>query len=76
MYIHRLRKTTLGNGGSMTKKIMVKGKIAAKPMMRQLGSGIKAEVYDTQMGVVKPTDVLRNIKVAKSRIPKKYITFD
>ena len=74
MYIHRLRKTTMGNGGSMTKKVFSGGAVVARPMGRRLGSGIKNEVYENQS--VRPTDVLRNIKVAKSRLPKKYITFE
>jgi len=74
MYIHRLRKTTLGNGGSMTKRHMVKNTIAAPPMRRTMGSGIKPEVYT--MEASKPTQVLSNIRVAKSRLPKKYITFE
>ena len=74
MYIHRLRKTTMGNGGSMTKKTSCGGSIVAKPMGRRMGSGITTEVYESQ--AVRPTDVLRNIRVAKSRLPKKYITFE
>lgn len=74
MYIHRLRKTTMGNGGSMSKRTMVRNSIAAPPMRRTLGSGIKQEVYS--MEVERPTEVLRNIRVSKPRLPKKYITFD
>ena len=74
MYIHRLRRTTMGNGGSMTKKIFCGGAVVARPMCRCMGSGIKSEVYENQ--AVRPTDVLRNVRVAKSRLPKKYITFE
>lgn len=74
MYIHRLRKTTMGNGGSMTKRHMVRNTIAAPPMRRMLGSGIRPEVYT--MEASRPTQVLSNIRVSKSRMPKKYITFD
>lgn len=74
MYIHRLRKTTMGNGGSMTKRHMVKNTIAAPPMRRTMGSGIRPEVYTMESS--RPTQVLSNIRVAKSRMPKKYITFD
>ena len=74
MYIHRLRKTTMGNGGSMTKRTMVKNVVAAPPMRRTMGSGIKPEVYT--MDIQRPTDVLRNVRVAKPRLPKKYITFE
>ena len=74
MYIHRLRKTTMGNGGSMTKKCSCQGSIVAKPMGRKLGSGIKEEVYENQS--VRPTEILRNVRVSKSRLPKKYIVFE
>lgn len=75
MYIHHLRRTTMGNGGSTSKRHSVKGVTpTAPPMKRTCGSGIKPEVYT--MDIQKPTDVLRNVRVAKSRLPKKYITFD
>lgn len=74
MYIHRLRKTTMGNGGSMTARTKVRNVVSAPPMRRTMGSGIKPEVYTTESS--KPTDVLRNVNVSKSRLPKKYITFD
>ena len=64
----------MGNGGSMTKRHMVRNTIAAPPMRRTMGSGISPEVYT--MDIKKPTDVLRNVKVSKPRMPKKYITFD
>ena len=74
MYIHRLRKTTMGNGGSMTKKTLVRNVVSAAPMKRTMGSGIVPEVY--QMSSMKPTEILRNIKISKPRLPKKYITFE
>lgn len=74
MYIHRLRKTTMGNGGSMTKRTLVRNVVSAPPMRRTIGSGIKPEVYT--MDIQRPTDVLRNVRVSKPRLPKKYITFD
>jgi len=64
----------MGNGGSMTKRHLVKNTIAAPSMRRTMGSGIKPEVYESN--VVRPTEVLRNVRVAKSRLPKKYITFE
>jgi hypothetical protein len=39
-----------------------------------LGSGIRPEVYT--MEASRPTQVLSNVRVAKSRMPKKYITFE
>ncbi len=43
-------------------------------LSKSIGSNIKEEVYTSP--VIKPTQVLRDIKVAKSRLPKKYITFE
>lgn len=43
-------------------------------MMRGTGSNITSDVYTSS--VAKPTEVLRNIRVSKSRLPKKYITFE
>lgn len=76
MYIHHLRKSTMGNGGSMSHKCSYGGSIVAKPHRRFLGNGITEAVYDTDLGVVKPTKILQNIRIKKSAIPKKYITFD
>jgi hypothetical protein len=76
MYIHHLRKTTSGSGGNMSHKCSCKGKVVAKPHKRILGNGISNEVYDTNLGVVKPTKVLQNIRIKKSLVPKKYISFE
>lgn len=76
MYIHHLRKSVMGNGGSMSHKSKCGGKVAAKPHRRFLGNGITEAVYDTDLGVVKPTKILQNIRIKKSAIPKKYITFE
>jgi hypothetical protein len=76
MYIHHLRKTTFGSGGNMSRSCGCGGKILAKPHKRYLGSGITPSVYDSNLGVVKPSRVLQNIKIKKSGLPKKYITFE
>ncbi len=60
MYIHHLRKTTSGSGGNMSHKCSCGGKVMAKPHRRILGNGISPAVYDTDLGVVKPTKVLQN----------------
>jgi hypothetical protein len=41
-----------------------------------MGNGITNEVYDTDLGVVKPSRVLQNVRIKKANVPKKYITFD
>lgn len=66
----------MGNGGNMSHKCSCGGKITVKPHKRILGSGITSAVYDTDLGVVKPTKVLQNIRIKKSLVPKKYITFE
>jgi hypothetical protein len=76
MYIHHLRKTTSGSGGNMSHKCSCSGKVMAKPHKRILGNGISNEVYDTNLGVVKPTKVLQNVRIKKSVVPKKYISFE
>jgi hypothetical protein len=40
-----------------------------------MGEGIKAEVFEDNK-VHRATDTLRNLKVSKPRVPKKYISFD
>jgi hypothetical protein len=75
MLIHHLRKTTSGAGGGNT--CGCGGVVKAKPHRRKLqGNGLKQLAYDTDLGVVKPTRILQNIRVKKSNIPKKYITFE
>lgn len=77
MYIHHLRKTTSGAGGGMSRgSCSCGGKVVAKPHRRVVGNGITNAVYDTSLGVVKPTRVLQNIRIKKANVPKKYITFD
>jgi hypothetical protein len=73
MYIHRLRSV---GGGKFSHKIHT-GSVVAKSHHRSIGSGIhnlEEKVFDN--GVVKKaSEILRNTKLAKSRIPKKYISF-
>lgn len=73
MRIHKLR---LVGGARISHKIHTGG-IVAKSHHRSLGSGIQnleEKVFDN--GVVKKaSEVLRNVKLAKSRMPKKYISF-
>jgi hypothetical protein len=78
MLIHHLRKSTSGaGGGNSCRPCGCGGKIVAKPHSRKLqGNGLKQLAYDTDLGVIKPTRILQNIKVKKSSIPKKYITFE
>jgi len=73
MFIHRLNKGTQ-SGGSFTKTTKSRSKSIAKSTNNQFGSGIIREVYESS--AIRPTDVLRNIQVSKSRMPKKYIVFE
>tara|TARA_R110000787_G_scaffold153216_3_gene267079 strand:+ start:179 stop:343 length:165 start_codon:yes stop_codon:yes gene_type:complete len=54
---------------------MGKNNPAARDHKRVLGSGLKDEVYEDGR-LQKATETLRNLKIAKPRLPKKYITFD
>ena len=69
MFIHRLRKSC---AGSCIKK---GGKLAILKSTRKIaGRGMISEVLEPS--ILKPTEILRNIRVVKSRMPKKYITFE
>ena len=74
MLIHHLRMTTSGAGGNMSHSL--RRVIVAKPHRRIIGNGITSAVYDTDLGVVKPTRLLQHIRIKKAAIPKKYISFD
>lgn len=76
MYIHHMKMTTQGAGGNMSRKCSCGGKMSVKPHRRVMGNGIVSEVYDSSLGVVKPSKVLQNIRIKKSLVPKKYISFD
>jgi hypothetical protein len=76
MFIHHMRKTTMGSGGNMSCKTCCGGKVSAKPHRRMIGTGMTPAVFDSSLGVVKPTRVLQNIRIKKSNVPKKYITFE
>jgi hypothetical protein len=77
MYIHRLGKTTSGQGNRISGGFRGKGTatIMARNHKRCSGSGLKPEIYEN--GIVhKATENLKGLKIAKPRIPKKYISFD
>ena len=72
-YIHKLNKS-FGNSRCITKPLG-KSSPAARNHKRIIGSGLKdAEVYE-EGRLQKASETLRNLKVAKPRLPKKYITF-
>jgi len=74
MHIIHLKKSTMGNGGCKLKQTN-KANIA-KSYSTHYGSGITQNVFDDDLGGNRPTSVLRNIKIKKTRVPKKYITFE
>ena len=76
MYIHHLKKTTSGAGGNMFYNSKNSSQTIVKPHKRILGNGVTNAMYDSSLGIVKPTRVLQNIRIKKSNVPKKYITFD
>lgn len=74
MFIHHLRKSTNGAGGSCMSCSSCRKK--AKPHRRVVGNGVTSAVFDSELIGVKPTRVLQNVRIKKSSLPKKYITFD
>lgn len=72
-YIHKLNKK--GNGRYVMKPTSMLSGSLARHHKRTYGSGITSEVYENGR-LHKATETLRNLKVAKPRLPKKYITFD
>lgn len=76
MFIHHLRKSTSGAGGMNSRRCSCGKGVQAKPHRRVLGNGKTPEVYDADLGVVKPSRLLQNIRIKKANVPKKYITFD
>jgi hypothetical protein len=72
MRIHKLR---LVNGARISHKVKT-GAVVAKSHHRTLGTGLQNlddKVFD-EGSVKKASELLRNIKLTKSRIPKKYIS--
>ena len=67
MYIHKLRKSTTGMGGSVSALPCKCGGGIARPHRRTTGSGLRTEVFEPT-GSSKATEILRNIKVSKPRV--------
>ncbi len=73
MYIHKLGKTTSGFGSRMTRRGAGIRSSGASNHKRTLGNGIREEVY-TEPNVGKSTDLLKNLRLSKPRVSKKYIS--
>jgi hypothetical protein len=73
MYIHKLGKTTSGFGSRMTRRGAGIRSSGASNHKRTLGNGIRDEVY-TEPNVGKSTDLLKNLRLSKPRVSKKYIS--
>ena len=84
MYIHKLGKTTSGFGNRMTRRGAGIRSSGASNHKRTLGNGIREEVYtdgnavfaqhSTLGGIGKSTDILKNLRLSKPRVAKKYIS--
>lgn len=74
MYIHRLGSTTSG-AGLRTSVGMTKTHRVAKNHKKMSGCGLVPEIYEGGK-VQRKSDILRNLKIAQPRVPKKYISFD
>jgi hypothetical protein len=74
MYIFRLGSTTSGAGLKTSMGVNKNHKIA-RSNKRTMGSGLVSEIYEKGK-IQRKSDILRNLKIAQPRIPKKYISFD
>jgi hypothetical protein len=74
MRIHRLGKTTQGSGGGISMGI-TKNHNIAKDHTKLSGSGLHHKIYEDGK-LQKKGDVLRNLKLLKPSIPKKYISLE
>jgi hypothetical protein len=74
MYIHKLGSTTSG-AGLRTTMGNTKTHTIARNNKRTMGSNLVPEIYEGGK-VQRKTDLLRNLKIAQPKIPKKYISFD
>jgi hypothetical protein len=72
MHIFRISKTGSGN---ITSRKIVNGAIRHSNKRIMTGGSIMEKVYEENT-LRKATDNLRNLKISKPRIPKKYITFE
>jgi len=74
MYIHKLGSSTSG-AGLRTSMGITKTHRVARNNKRTMGSSLVPEIYEKGM-VQRKSDILRNLKIAQPKIPKKYISFD
>ena len=74
MYIHRLGKTTQGAGGGISMG-MTKNHNIAKNHHKLGGSGLHHMIYD-EGKLHKKGEVLKNLKLLKPSVPKKYISLE
>jgi hypothetical protein len=73
MYIHKLGNSTAGNGNKFS--IGSKQRRVAKNHKRVIGSGLQPQIYDNGK-MLKKGELLRNLKLAQPKLPKKYISFE
>lgn len=70
MLLYFLKKGSKGVSSKIKNKI-------AKPYMRMVGSGLMEDIMNVSKNSgIKPMEILRNIKIKRNQIPKKYITFE
>jgi hypothetical protein len=68
-----MKKST--NGGSII-SMYGKGMHTIHSYRRTIGNGITDQIFDESLSSVKPSQVLQNVKIKRSYLPKKYITFE
>jgi hypothetical protein len=74
MRIHRLGQTTEGGGGRVSMG-MTKNHGVAKDHTKLGGSGLHHKIYD-EGKLQRKSEVLRDLKLSKPTIPKKYISLE
>ena len=73
MYIHKLGNSTAGNGNKIS--LGTKQHRVAKNHKRIIGSGLQPQIYEGGK-LHKKGELLRNLKLAQPKLPKKYIAFE
>lgn len=73
VFIHKLMNTTSGSGNKIS--LGTKQHRVAKNHKRILGSGLQTAIYEGGK-LQKKGDLLRNLKLAQPKLPKKYISFE
>jgi hypothetical protein len=73
--IHRLGKTTSGGGGSTSMGMSKNHSLAKNQGKLMGGTGLSHKIYEGGK-LQRKSEVLRDLKLSKPSIPKKYISLE